>query len=156
MVCFLHRVLRRLLPRRVLLKGDDWDNLMCFVFLGKNFLKNVQFMLRTSFLDRALSVVKQPIDVKKKKGESGSCSAAFVVMSASYKPFLIHVVSFFRESVKSNCSTLPGSQTLKLGWLVLCFLFCLSCRKANAFNVSNSCLRVSAIGNGLGKRIGVV
>ena len=53
MVCFLHRILRRILPRPILPEEDDWDSLKCFDFLGKDGLENDNFMLQTSVGDRA-------------------------------------------------------------------------------------------------------
>ena len=52
MVSFLHRILRRILPQRILSQKDGWDGLKSFGFLGKEMLENEQFMLKTSFCDR--------------------------------------------------------------------------------------------------------
>ena len=69
MITFFHRVLHRILPHRHLSKEDEWDNLKCFDFLGEDSLENDQFMLKAFLRDRALSSVKEQINVGKKKGE---------------------------------------------------------------------------------------
>ena len=53
----------------------------------------------------------------------------------------MRAVKFSRDFVQGCCSTLPANKTLSLGWLVLSILFYLSCQKASALDVWNSCLR---------------
>ena len=62
-------------------------------------LENNQLMLKTRFHDRALSSVNEQINVEKRKGGSGSRSAASAVTNASYNSFL----DARREFLKKVC-----------------------------------------------------
>ena len=71
MVSFLHRRLRGILQRVNLPEEDNCDSLKSFDFVNLELLSNEQFMVKTTFKDRALTVVKGQIDVEKSKNRSG-------------------------------------------------------------------------------------
>ena len=89
MINFFHRVLRHILLCPHSPREDDWDNLRYFDFLGEDLLENNQYMLKAGCRDRALSAVKEQINVEKKKGGSGTRSAAAAFNNANHYPFLV-------------------------------------------------------------------
>ena len=124
MVSFLYLILRRILPCRKLPKEDDWDKLKCFDFLRKDLLESEQFMLKTGFRDRALSVVKEHIDVEKTRG-SGTCSAATAVINASCNPFLDACREFLKRVFEGLLQHPDWKTDLVVGLACFecCFLF---------------------------------
>ena len=100
-VSFLHGNLRCILLCRFLPKQDDGGSLKCFEFLKKDLLENGQCMLKTSSLDRALSVVNEKIIAEKRNGEWVSFCCVCRI-NESYNPFL----DACREFLKRVCEGL--------------------------------------------------
>ena len=57
---------------RGLPKENNWDSQKRFDVHGQDFTENELFILRTNFRDRALSTVKEKINVDKNKREKGT------------------------------------------------------------------------------------
>ena len=111
--------------------------LKCFGFLGKDLLETDQFMLKTSFRDRALSAFKEQINVEMKKSGRGTRSAEAAVVIANYNPFSMHVGWSWGRYVRNCCGTQPVSLILLLVWPVVIFLCCLNFLRARVLSVSS-------------------
>ena len=128
MVIFLHRLLRQTLQRVIFPNKDEWDSLKDFYNLDRDFLTNEQFMVKTSFKDRALTVVQSQIDVVRSKTKmSGSRGTAATLGAEKYNPF----VDACRDFIRQTCLGLLSLNTWKsdlvfgLASLQYTVLFCL-------------------------------
>ena len=86
---FLHRLLRRILPRSCLPDEWDWDALRSFDFAVGELLSIAEFMPKTEFRAEALKVARSLIDVERERGKEGKSDAVVeTVTGAPFNPFI--------------------------------------------------------------------
>ena len=86
---FLHRLLRRFLPRSYLPDDWDWDALRSFDFAVGELLSILDFMEKTEFRAKAFKVAKSKIDFEHERGKKSKPDAvAKTVMGESIKLFI--------------------------------------------------------------------
>ena len=89
---FLHRLLRRIVPRSCLPAEWDWDALQFFDFAVGELLGIPEFMQKTKFRSKVLKVARPKIDVERERGKKVKSDAvAKTVMGESFNPFLTKV-----------------------------------------------------------------
>ena len=154
MIIFFHRVQRRTLLRRHLAEEVDWDNLRCFNYLGEDLLENDLFTLKTSFRNRALSAVKEQINVEKKRGGVELALMQLLLLTQTTIPFSMHVGGSRGRYMKKCCGTQPGSVTLSLVCPFLTFLCCLNSRRARVLSSLSSYSKALVIDKRLLEKMG--
>ena len=86
---FLHRPLRRIVPRSCLPDEWDWDALRSFDFAVGELLSIPEFMQKTEFRAKVLKVARSKIDVERERGKKSKPEAiAKPVMGESFNPFI--------------------------------------------------------------------
>ena len=84
---FLHRLLRRIVPRSCLPDELDWNALRSFDFVVGEVLSIPEFMQKTEFRAKALKVASSKIGVECDRGNRAKSAALVkVVMGESFNP----------------------------------------------------------------------
>ena len=121
---FLHRLLRRIVPRSCLPSEWDWDALRLFDCAVGELLSIPEFIQKTEFRAKVLKAARSKIDVEHERGKKAKSDAlAKTVMGESFNPFIDQGRQYIKEVAKEILRHLTFKSDLVIG--LACFDYAL-------------------------------